>query len=916
MLDANNSKFRHLLGPSDWPELHSDSPSTPLVWDAQDASVHLKEELFVFTAPGGVSSLSLRQRRAAARDRYGACYWISPNKAVIMRSEGKGDSRPWWKPAEQGVCDVKKGDFQPKEMPIKEDWLLQGLCITDDHYLVVGVVEPTPHLLILDLHAGGVPLVLAWPEDSGFLPLDIAAGPDGGFWVLDQGGANSAGRLWCVNRSFQVCPAAGAKPSDAIALSQAQMSDFGVRDADGILQLNTQAAHYFPAAIELAKGKNQIYKPIAIAVLEDNAVLLLDYGSAHSKHSQLHLFSGDGTQQTAPLDQEAVGVRMDDAEGLRAHYLQHVAEPEGLGVISVIGPYGNQVFSFRQDPASSTFKLKLTADYYPLFGFDGRALIEHQGKLWYDHDTRWLPVVEQKRPRFETQGQLESRILDSEIHDCVWHRIIMDLDIPPSAVVQIETRCADRITDLDEQEWRPEPLPTLRAVGAELPWHRPFGETPCDGAGSWDLLLQAARGRYLAVRLTFSGNQRVTPRLRSMRVWFPRFSYLNEYLPAVYRQDADSASFLDRYLSNVEGLLTTWEDRIAMSQLLMDARTAPSEYLPWLASWLGVVFDPLWDESRRRLFLRHASGLFRQRGTVSGMVRLIRLSIDACPDDRLFSQDVINGVQPVRVAEAFLQRPAARIDLSLEQVVSPGVVLEEAVEPLKDWRPERGAQPLHQAWQQWLQDQNTTTPTSLFPAIEPQDSALQDIWRVFLEERLHFTYAPVAATDLCAWQTFLLHRYRRLEGIAEAYGQRFEDVSQVSLPDHLPSGGVQLSDWIRFVSVYLPARQNAHRFSVLVPEPRDVNEGQLRLYFQRIEQIVELAKPAHTQFDVQVYSGLCRVGVARLGIDTVLEQSARSSGLSLGAAVLGNTYLDTVYPYNLSDRRVLAPGRTCPTNAI
>ncbi|MGO4780801.1 hypothetical protein AB4084_35515, partial [Lysobacter sp. 2RAB21] len=89
-------------------------------------------------------------------------------------------------------------------------------------------------------------------------------------------------------------------------------------------------------------------------------------------------------------------------------------------------------------------------------------------------------------------------------------------------------------------DWLREPAPRLRGDGPELPWLRREAARATRreaGAGTWELLLQRARGRYLQLRISLiSRNGTGTPRLRALRLWAPRFSYPQRFLPAVYRE--------------------------------------------------------------------------------------------------------------------------------------------------------------------------------------------------------------------------------------------------------------------------------------------------------------------------------------------------------------------------------------------
>ena len=138
---------------------------------------------------------------------------------------------------------------------------------------------------------------------------------------------------------------------------------------------------------------------------------------------------------------------------------------------------------------------------------------------------------------------------------------MLDACIPPEAEVMVWSRAANDQRELALAEWQPEPQPYLRGNGSELPF-APRSSKEIKGLGTWELLFQNARGRFLQLQIRLAGNGRTTPRLRALRAYYPRFSYLNHYLPAVYREDGESAWFLDRFLDFKP--LLNWVSRFAV----------------------------------------------------------------------------------------------------------------------------------------------------------------------------------------------------------------------------------------------------------------------------------------------------------------------------------------------------------------
>ncbi len=283
-------------------------------------------------------------------------------------------------------------------------------------------------------------------------------------------------------------------------------------------------------------------------------------------------------------------------------------------------------------------------------------------------------------PTFARQGWASNNsaagrmVLDSGNSQTEWHRLYLEARIGAHCGIKVYLTASNDatlpITDPAEVSTAPDwyehrfgecyahnqpdanqiPRAVWLATPSELPYHP--GLTLCERqpgrAGLFTVLIQRSghrvrtlRGRYLHLWVLLEGDGRATPELWAVRAYGSRFSYRDRYLPSFYHEtafgaDADQplaagepttpADFLDRFLANFEGVLTGLEDRIAHSYLLTDPRTAPPEALAWLGSWIGVSFDAAWPTARRRQLLRHATQLFRRRGTLAGLTLALDLA--------------------------------------------------------------------------------------------------------------------------------------------------------------------------------------------------------------------------------------------------------------------------------------------------
>jgi phage tail-like protein len=91
-------------------------------------------------------------------------------------------------------------------------------------------------------------------------------------------------------------------------------------------------------------------------------------------------------------------------------------------------------------------------------------------------------------------------------------------------------------------------------------------------------------------------------------------SYL-QYLPAPYQGDR----FMGRFLLIFESILAPIERTIDNGASYFDPRVTPVEFLPWLASWLGLELDENWPLERRRELVARGAELLRIQGTRRGL---------------------------------------------------------------------------------------------------------------------------------------------------------------------------------------------------------------------------------------------------------------------------------------------------------
>lgn len=243
------------------------------------------------------------------------------------------------------------------------------------------------------------------------------------------------------------------------------------------------------------------------------------------------------------------------------------------------------------------------------------AQLELDGTLYALADRGRTVQTLDARERFrrdETTGGYDARLIrsfDSGEPGVQWHRVTLGFAAAGSASqVRLSYAASDERVSSRDVDWQ------------EL-----------EPANPHDALLDDAKGRYLWVRIELVGGVYETPTLETFRAYFPQQSYLR-YLPAIYREDAESRAFLERYLSLFESTFVDIEEQIEAVTRFFDPEGIPPEYLSWLEAWLALETDESWPSPARRRLLKQAPELFRKRGTPDGLLDLVDIYLDAVAD--------------------------------------------------------------------------------------------------------------------------------------------------------------------------------------------------------------------------------------------------------------------------------------------
>ncbi len=303
---------------------------------------------------------------------------------------------------------------------------------------------------------------------------------------------------------------------------------------------------------------------------------------------------------------------------------------------------------------------------------------------------------------------MAAKVIDSGSPRTIWHRLFVEGLLPPRCGMVVWLAAANNPADFDwsgnPEQWHPHifgsidalpsppaPMPadTPKAVWLSMPCEVPFaspmlGAVPVPSSqGLFMVLVQRAgiavrnlTGRYLAMHVELMGDGRSTPEIAALRAYGSRFSYVDHYLPELYRENTFGAAadapglstrsdFLERMVNIFEAQMTRIEDRIANSYVLTRPESTPETAIEWLGGWIGA--DPtLYPPDRKRALLLAAPDLHRKRGTVAGISQAIDVATNG-----LATKGAVLVVEAFRLRHTFATILGADLAISNDPLL-PG----------------------------------------------------------------------------------------------------------------------------------------------------------------------------------------------------------------------------------------------------
>jgi phage tail-like protein len=104
-------------------------------------------------------------------------------------------------------------------------------------------------------------------------------------------------------------------------------------------------------------------------------------------------------------------------------------------------------------------------------------------------------------------------------------------------------------------------------------------------------------------------------------------SFLHYLPPVLWQETGARPQLLRRILHIFEDSIQSIDKQVDDIPKLFDPWETRSELLPWLASWVALELEAGWSERQSRSLIRNIASIYRQRGTLKGLQKYLRIYV-------------------------------------------------------------------------------------------------------------------------------------------------------------------------------------------------------------------------------------------------------------------------------------------------
>ncbi len=225
----------------------------------------------------------------------------------------------------------------------------------------------------------------------------------------------------------------------------------------------------------------------------------------------------------------------------------------------------------------------------------------------------------------QRKGVYYSRVFDSGEKQMIWHRLRLTGVLEEDQRLRVTVYASEsRIILSGTDCCTVEELLKNKKLSVEQLQERMSPYAKADFYDCQDMILHQAAGRFLWFRMEMMEGSRQIPVIQGIKIEFPKNTWL-KYLPEIYEEDQESASFLGRYLGIFQSVYEDMTDQIDAVPLRLNPKSAGTIELHAMAQWLGVEKPELWQEWQLRLLTAHSMQMHQYRGTVWLLKKMLKL---------------------------------------------------------------------------------------------------------------------------------------------------------------------------------------------------------------------------------------------------------------------------------------------------